>query len=158
MQQKLNRLNVRIASRLQAMADRGQPPPQLVHTKELLQLTEFEEQAISKKKQPKPRHTNSQQRRSLYILRESPSLPSNSTAAPRRATPAMVLARSKWALCSTYSARHSAKASKTASASERTVLSSRTASSSSTRLDRNDPVSMSLQLQCPLPLGLVIKR
>jgi hypothetical protein len=48
MQQKLNRLNVRIASRLQAMADRGQPPPQLVHTKELLQLTEFEEQVISK--------------------------------------------------------------------------------------------------------------
>jgi hypothetical protein len=46
MQQKLNRLNARISSRLQAMADRGQPPPQLVHTKELLQLTEFEEQVM----------------------------------------------------------------------------------------------------------------
>ena len=44
MQQKLHRLSVRITSRLQAMADRGQLPPQLVRTKELLQLTEFEEQ------------------------------------------------------------------------------------------------------------------
>ncbi len=48
MQQKLHRLNVRISSRLQAMTDRGQPPPQLVRTKELLQLTEFEEQVIQK--------------------------------------------------------------------------------------------------------------
>ena len=44
MQQKLHRLSVRITSRLQAMADRGQLPPQLVRTKELLQRTEFEEQ------------------------------------------------------------------------------------------------------------------
>jgi hypothetical protein len=46
MQQKLHRLNVRIASRLQAMADHGQQQPQLVRTKELLQLTEFEEQVL----------------------------------------------------------------------------------------------------------------
>jgi hypothetical protein len=44
MQQKLHRLSVRITSRLQAMTDLGQLPPQLVRTKELLQLTEFEEQ------------------------------------------------------------------------------------------------------------------
>jgi hypothetical protein len=44
MQQKLHRLNVRIGSRLQAMKDLGVQQPQLVRTKELLQLTEFEEQ------------------------------------------------------------------------------------------------------------------
>ena len=61
MQQKLHRLNVRIASRLQAMKELGVQQPQLVRTKELLQLTEFEEQVIEHKPQtpnPKPQTPN----------------------------------------------------------------------------------------------------
>jgi len=57
MQQKLHRLNVRIGSRLQAMKDLGVQQPQLVRTKELLQLTEFEEQ-VHQPQTPNPKpHT-----------------------------------------------------------------------------------------------------